>query len=110
MTTCSITSAAPTPDRSYTALFSYNGAVTDEYATQVFKGYFGRPAGQDYCQSYNSCYVVVDTCAPDGCYENQPCDAGSWNPPADVDLAITPAENAACIQAFQAAQVVLGCN
>ncbi len=110
LTTCSIGSGAPTPDRSYTALFSYNDAVHDEYATQVFKGYSGRPAGQDYCQSYNSCYVIIDTCAPNGCYESEPCDPSVWSPPADVDMAITPGEKAACIEAFQAAQVILGCN
>jgi hypothetical protein len=76
----------------------------------VFTGYFGRPVGQDYCQSYNSCYEIVDTCAPNGCYETLPCDPGIWNPPADVDMAISPGENAACIQAIQAAQFLMECN
>jgi hypothetical protein len=69
-------------------------------ATQVFKGFFGRPVGQNYCQSYSSCL--------DG---GQACDPGIWNPPADVDMPITPGESNSCIQAFEAAmELIPGCN
>ncbi|MEE8267878.1 MAG: choice-of-anchor Q domain-containing protein [Gemmatimonadales bacterium] len=99
-TSCNIASAAPSPTRSYTALFSYNGAVQDEFATQVFTGYFGRPVGQNYCQSYSSCSD-----------SGQSCDPGVWNPPPDVDMPITPGESTACIQAFEAAMSIIpGCN
>lgn len=99
ISSCNVGSAAPSPTRSYTALFSYNGAVQDEFATQVFTGYFGRPVGQNYCQSYSSCSD-----------QGGACDPGIWNPPADVDLPITPGESASCIHAFEAAKSVLGCN
>ncbi len=110
VTSCGIGSGAPSPTRSYTALFSYNDAVSDEYATQVFTGYSGRPVGQNYCQSYGSCYVLVDTCPPNGCFDTLPCDPGSWSPSPDVDMPITPGQSAACIQAFEAATVISGCN
>ena len=72
--------------------------MQDELATQVFTGYFGRPVGQNYCQSYGSCFD-----------QGVPCDTSIWNPPPHVDLPITPEENDACLQSLQAAEQLLAC-
>jgi len=99
ITSCNIFSAAYSPTQSYTAYFSYNGAVQDEFDTQVFTGFFGWPVGQNYCQSYSSCSD-----------QGGASDQGIWKPPVDADLPITPGESSSCIQAFEAAQVIKGCN